>query len=249
MIWRSIHVFITFVALLFSACLEDNLTAVPGTGDFSTSHQPIINGVPTSEPHHDAVVSLHERVGNFVYVAPYCNGTLIAEDVVMTAAHCVDVAPAASSDFSLLNANRLLIYVGDQPDEDLLSHLYWVDEIKIHPLFDRVGMMYDIALIRLLTPVTEVEPVPYLTEALGFSDSDIGEDLNIVGFGTTAVGIYGVKLQIDVSLAGFGCAVPGCAGVDSPTTQISYSQSAGGPCSGDSGGPAFIEREGTWYAA
>jgi hypothetical protein len=110
-------------------------------------------------------------------------------------------------------------------------------------------MMYDIALLRLLSPVTEVDPVPNLPEALGFTDSDIGEDLNIVGFGTTAVGVYGVKLQIDVSLAGFGCAVPGCAGTDSPTTQISYSQSTGGPCSGDSGGPAFIERDGTWYAA
>src|SRR5690606_35169171 len=34
---------------------------------------------------------------------------------------------------------------------------------------------------------------------------------------------------------------------DSPATQISYTQYDSGPCFGDSGGPAFVQRGGTWY--
>ena len=56
--------------------------------------QPIINGVEATDPHHAAVVSLHRRYINSTAFSPsiFCSGTLIAPNVVLTAAHCLDAA-------------------------------------------------------------------------------------------------------------------------------------------------------------
>ncbi len=238
--------------LALAGCATDNVE--PGEWNIAEGVGPIDKeaiiyyGDDPSLPEHEAVVSLHYRSGTTVYRSPFCTGTLVDDDVVMTAAHCLDAASGGAS-YSEMSPSNLAIYVGDDPSSDLASHIYTVDDLEIYSGYNRRTILNDIAMVRLSGDITEsVEPVPPLPASEGFSSSDIGEDLDFVGFGYTESGSYGDKQRVVLPLGGLGCDVSGCpSSGDDPDTQISYEQDDGGPCSGDSGGPAFVTRGGNVY--
>ncbi len=199
-------------------------------GEELSASEKIYYGSAPNSDHHYATVSLHQRFGGSVIKSPMCSGTLIAEDVVLTAAHCVE-----SWGGSVLNASQLAVYVGENPYVDLSSHVYTVSEIEQHSSFNSSALTNDIALVRLDSSVTEATPVPHLPSSSGLGSSDVGNDLNFAGFGTTESGSYGQLLQVDQTLRGVY------------STTIFYRQSSGGPCSGDSGGPAYYQVGTDWY--
>lgn len=228
--------------LLLAGCATDaaDIEVLPGTGNNADGK--IIGGSPPDAAEHDAVVGLHEltRGGKYVYASPFCSGTLIREDVVITAAHCT----------SGMRTNSVAIYVGDDPSVDLTSHLYGVTEIWVHPGYNSRTITNDISLLRLATPVTEpVTPVPELPAAEGFTSADMGATINFAGFGQTEYGTSGVKLQVDGTVDALGCGVSGCPSAGDTATQFSYAQPSSGPCFGDSGGPAFLYRSSGTYVA
>lgn len=242
---------IIFLLFVFLHCdTADNGTGVlPGSGDYGSISQPIINGYPPDAPEHDAVVGLHQLTKKgYVYVSPFCSGTLIADDVVVTAAHCLDNSNPNKPGFSVMPPAELAIYVGDDPSQDILAHLYFVTETVIYPSYNKYSNQNDIALVRLSQSVTEpLVPVSNLPSSIGFTQSDVGVLLNIAGFGQTETGASGVKLQADVQLGSLGCYVAGCPGPGDAATMIAYQQYVAGPCFGDSGGPAFVYRDGVPY--
>ncbi len=213
------------------ACGAPGESGVALDGELNAAEK-IYYGDAADSPHHYATVSLHTAVGGRVLKSPFCTGTLIAEDVVLTAGHCVE-----SWGGSVLSPSQVAIYVGENPFSDLSSHTYTVSEIEQHADYNSMALTDDIALIRLDSAVTEATPVPHLPSSLGLGSSDVGGTLNFAGFGSTESGGYGKLLQVDQQLDA----------VYSET--IYYTQASGGPCSGDSGGPAYYEVGGTWYVA
>lgn len=210
-----------------------------GTG--SDVEGKIFGGSPPNAPEHQAVVSLHtlSRGGRYVSVSPFCSGTLIAEDIVLTAGHCLEGTAAS----------KVAIYVGDDPSVDLVGNIYAVSEVMVHPSYDSRTIRNDIALMRLATQVTSVTPVPNLPASEGLTSADLGATINFAGFGTTESGTSGVKLQVDGTIDAAGCGVSGCPSAGDTATQFSYAQPHTGPCFGDSGGPAFITRTSGVYVA
>ena len=187
-------------------------------------------------------------MGGAPSASPFCSGTPIAPDVVVTAAHCLTTVRGKK--LKTLAPSAVTVYVGDVPAEDLLQHLYAVIEVAPHPTYDPRNNLDDIGVLRLATAVSEpVTPVAHVPAELGLTQSDIGATINFAGFGKTESGSIGVKLQVDLPLAGLGCTVYGCPDGGDAATQISYAQQEAGPCSGDSGGPAFLLRGGTPYVA
>ncbi len=236
------------VPVLLSACGVSDVELLEGSGDYEPNTH-IYNGSAPDAPEHEAVVALHQlaRGGRSVYVLPFCSGTLIEGDIVLTAAHCL----------AGMTADKVAVFVGDEASTDpaadnyIFDHLYSVSEVKYHESYDSRRLVNDIGILRLSTDAAAAEgvaPVAALPAAEGFTTADIGTDLNFAGFGVIEDGSHGTKLQVDVPLGALGCGVFGCPTAGDTATQISYSQGTdGGPCSGDSGGPAFIYRGGTPY--
>jgi len=227
------------------------LTAVVAASLVALTANPaaaVIGGTDDTENLYANVGALQLRVDDDWYI--FCSGTLVAEDVVLTAAHCTDFFTAAIGEEGL-GTDDLRVSFDVAPDED--STYYYVDHIVVNPdwLTAEPGVgnskeaylsspHEDIALIFLDTAVTGIEPAPIAEE--GFLDTlDLtAETFTVVGYGTDdyITGSYyapqsitifdGVRSYRDVTVITEHDAFP--------DRFIKITKSV---CFGDSGGPVF----------
>jgi len=203
-----------------------------------TTGRPITNGQLDTNPAHQGVVAL--RIG-----AVLCSGSLIAARVVLTAGHCAqDRAP---EDFLVLIGTDIF---GQQTFE------LGVVDLEVHPDYvpeqGNLPPVNDLALLLLDdSPPVGVTPLPHLQAGLGVTEADIGWPLQFVGFGLTEDDVLGRRMTVTNDLS-WVCTTPGgcqIGPVRAVQNTICQDQRPGGPCSGDSGGPAFLMRSGREYVA
>ena len=92
---RSLAPTVIFSSLLLAtAGCAPGFDVVMGEAPEGFVSQKIHGGSAPTEWYHDAVVSLHQRQGNSVYTDPFCTGTLISNQHVLTAGHCLEGSSA-----------------------------------------------------------------------------------------------------------------------------------------------------------
>ncbi len=210
----------------------------------------IIHGTPATARQFDAVVEI------FYQGSGICSGTLITDTVVLTAAHCVHVKDCTWNPVTQRSENCQL--ETDPSTFRIYVHSSWGDagyqvravtDIHAHPDYDEDAFVDDIALLRIEWPFGDVTPIPALSgePGLAWTEADLGLEGIDVGFGLTETGASGDRLmvqqQVDVL-----CLGDAPCGHASPRTMCSNYRE-GLICSGDSGGPFLIERDGVLYSA
>ncbi len=189
-------------------CAEPtNRPAAAGAGGvYFGSRTPTL--VPLDEAQQLAVVAIGDRA-----YGAWCSGTLIADDVVLTAQHCTEGASAAQVD---------VLFGPDDVDAELAVAAADIEE---HP----DGL--DIAMIRLAARPADtiaVRPIPITRASPPLTDDDTGVRLEQAGYGETHDGTHGryfVTERFDGAEGDYEYVVDG--------------EGSRGVCFGDSGGPSL----------
>ena len=168
--------------------------------------------------------------------AQFCGGTLIAENWVVTAAHCVDGGTSASG---------VAVLAGTLSLADTKAPRVAVKRIVVHPNWKPATNESDIALLELAKPVVPgpaLRPIGYAaTSALPAS----GALLTVSGWGATKEGGAGSTelLTVDVPVVALkACNDPRSYGGVVAGSMVCAGREQGGKdsCQGDSGGPAVM---------
>lgn len=201
----------------------------------------IIGGGPVMGSNFQDVVAVGDDGGWF------CSGTLIAENAVLTAGHCICDG---------LTVTR--VFFGD--DVECEGKVVPVGREVRHPNYHsdrRKGEKNDLMVLILASAIRDVQPRRIASSEI----IDMATNARVVGFGDTdpegSFG-YGIKRQTDVPIVSHSCQ----GYMDRKDDETAYGCDpnlelvAGKPllamntCSGDSGGPLYVsDGQGGWLLA
>lgn len=164
-----------------------------------------------------AVVSLAIRYGGSY--ESVCTGTLIAPKTVLTAAHCI-----------YAYGQNAPYYVAFGTSSASPTKAVQVTQQYKHSGYN--GGAWDFGLLRLATPVLDVQPIPINETAM--TQAHVGRSIRHVGFGLTVAGGQdsGTKREVSYALR--------------RVEQYTIESGAAGKqtCQGDSGGPGLMTMPG-----
>ena len=228
---------ILFILLFLFSCTndtnpletqEDNLTT-------TASEVPILNHGELPEPFIVGGEEVDPECPNCKYEfmvslqqgGHFCGGSLVREDWVITAAHCVEGSN-----------NGLQVKIGLHNVNGTTGAITRnVDQVIVHPQYSSWSLDNDYALLHLSQPVTEFEPIQLCT------DTDHDEEPTMsttMGWGATSSGGWGSTylMEVDVPID------DSCGNIGNETTNnmVCAGDSNGGEdsCQGDSGGPLIM---------
>ncbi len=239
---------------------QDDSTKDDRTEEYALNALPIINGKQVTGTDRLNVVTLLMPSNNNRYDS-FCTGSLITPNYILTAGHCVQDCKGESMEYTRDN-----MVVGIGQSEKQIKKIYNVAEIHWHPEFycEENDIRNDIAVIKLTEPVPIGIAVPTLLIPPSliptYDEVKSGKLMaTSVGFGLTDPDnsrSSGVKYETSWPVYAYCSRKTG--GVHSSECKyfetrkekrgfMYFMSQTTNICSGDSGGPTFITRNGVDY--
>ncbi len=194
-------------------------------------HPNIVNGVPVSinDPIAKSTVMIKGKYQRFSFI---CSGSIIAEDLVVTAAHCL--GPYASAE--------LTVFFG--VDKNQSGVTYKVVKQILPPTYipDQKIDRNDIALLLLEKQI----PASYQPAQM-ISDSDILKSNDFVLLAGYGINVTAMPNNGDGGLGVLRYTEQNIIEPNYGNTEALINIKNKGTCNGDSGGPAFLQKNNQIY--
>ncbi|XP_065369194.1 trypsin-like [Calliphora vicina] len=190
----------------------------------------IVNGVDTTIQAHPYQVSLQTNSGFH-----FCGGSIVSKDVIVTAAHCMQ----------RYKASQFKVRLGSTEYSNG-GELVAVKAFKYHELYNPDTMVYDVAVIKLATPVRESSNIRYVK--LAESTPATGTTAVVTGWGSLCSGCSGApkilqKVEVDIIDAELCASKKYKYGDEIKETMVCAFAVKKDACQGDSGGPLVAENQ------
>lgn len=166
-----------------------------------------------------------------------CSGVILTEDLIMTAAHCLE--PARSKGKNVFGPNRsAFVYLGELGSKPKfeVAKIIPIDRFEIHPAYKVAN---DLAMVHLTIPLDlELTPPTLFKGILG-----VGTKVVSAGFGPPIEGSKDLSRSLRIRSSSITSPSSNDSNVEAEI-QCSHNHSM---TSGDSGGPSFVKgKNGEW---
>ncbi|AZZ37854.1 trypsin [Bdellovibrio sp. qaytius] len=224
--FKNISALLALAALVnFTACQKN----VASTYEANADTAKILGGevVQPSDIVANSTVALKYIEGNSAF--PMCTGTLIAPNLVLTASHCLHGMNKSDLriGFSIDVKNHLDVETMVEIADFIINPKYGTDRLN------------DVALIALAKPA----PAPYKPVAILSAQYQmtVGMPMLLAGYGVTN-DMTGKDTEALRKVT-----VPMAKILDKEMILVTDQTKTTGACNGDSGGPAYLQKDGVLY--
>jgi len=181
------------------------------------------------------------RTGNYM-----CGGSIIGEDWIITAAHCI-----FDDNGDTIPESKMYVRVGTAtPYISTTGKIYYIDQAIVHEEYNADQIVNDIALLKLKEPIdfenaTAIELVSSLDVAKGATDP--GVISTVTGWGKSNVNpdeFPEILQKVDLPIVSNETAME-VWNFYIPETELTAGYRSGNKdaCNGDSGGPLVVETD------
>jgi len=180
-----------------------------------------------------------------------CGGTIIADDWIVTAAHCT-----RNEDGTAIPVSEMFIKAGaTNPYQVNSGKIYFISQVIIHENFNNNNLDNDIALLKLKSPVDVVNasPIKLVTAADALEGAtDPGVISWVTGWGLTDLSpeVLPYNLQkVQLPIVSREQASTVWRSISDNVIMAGYRDATRDACNGDSGGPLVVPVSGEYRLA
>lgn len=223
--------------LVASFCV---MILIAGCQIFPTStDEKIVGGsrdIPADHPGSTSTVALVYENAPPANLRAECTGTVIAKNLILTAAHCVDPAR--------IDVLKVYFTKNSEFGEGVVLRRIKVADYRIFPkFFEPYDLSFDVAWLKLAEPIPDFAlPMPIVVDdKLLVSRTPV----DLAGYGNISFGFSAMQFEkrfVTVRIEKFLNRTPFHA-------LLFFREPGKGMCYGDSGGPLFMKVNGRWTVA
>ncbi|KAG8222286.1 hypothetical protein J437_LFUL003267 [Ladona fulva] len=199
----------------------------------------IVGGTVVEGREFPSVVSIRVNSSHF------CGGSILNNEWIFTAAHCMELARSleAKSPGGVVNSPYTVAVGSNRADEGIEHQVL---SIVSHEHFSEQTALNDIALMKVSPPIQFGDGVEEANVPEPHEETPAGKRATVIGWGFIKVGGPSSMdlLKVDVNVASYDFCNSSYEGVIHETHICAGGEEEGkGSCNGDSGGPLYVDNK------